>query len=385
MADSVMPNPGESPSGGPNRDKRRPAFSVRQAQRDLREAERTLADYQKRKVQGKMLDDAKEAVKKAQRTLEDMTSGSRGDRREARQEYMEDYYNELGGPWIAELVSRDPELRRLFQKAIRTDDLDGFMDDLYQSDWWNDPKKSGTWKNAFRLEFAKDKTAWNDRLDDVKRIIEKEADRIYNIVIPSDILDQIARRFIYQGWDENDNEGLKTWLAKQFGKQEAGDTELTPGGELLDTERALSDAVRSYGVVRDQDWISKTARDVLNPDSDFTLDDAWNELIADAESLFPVFAGRLSKDRSVRDLAAGYLSQMANMLEIRDPNLVELSDPLLQRALTNLNENSEPTLMPLWEFSKQIRSSDRWQMTDNARDTYMSAASKFAKALGLAG
>jgi len=358
---------------------------VRQAQRDLREAKRTLADYQKRKVQGKMLDDAKEAVKKAQRTLEDMTSGSRGDRREARQEYMEDYYNELGGPWIAELVSRDPELRRLFQKAIRTDDLDGFMDDLYQSDWWNDPKKSGTWKNAFRLEFAKDKTAWNDRLDDVKRIIEKEADRIYNMVIPSDILDQIARRFIYQGWDENDNEGLKTWLAKQFGKQEAGDTELTPGGELLDTERALGDAVRSYGVVRDQDWISKTARDVLNPDSDFTLDDAWNELIADAESLFPVFAGRLSKDRSVRDLAAGYLSQMANMLEIRDPNLVELSDPLLQRALTNLNENSEPTLMPLWEFSKQIRSSDRWQMTDNARDTYMSAASKFAKALGLAG
>jgi hypothetical protein len=91
-----------------------------------------------------------------------MTSGSKADKREARSDYMNEYYNELGGPWIAELVKQDPELRRLFEKAIRTDDVNGFIDDLYQSDWWNDPKRSGTWKSAFQLEYAKDKTAWND-------------------------------------------------------------------------------------------------------------------------------------------------------------------------------------------------------------------------------
>jgi len=190
---------------------------------------------------------------------------------------------------------------------------------------------------------------------------------------------------------------LRVWLARQFRKQQPDgsdldpdaeletDTGLTPGGAVLDLERTLTDALRAYGLSRPEGWAASTAALILDPDSGFDEDDAWNELIAEAESLYPVFAGRLSKDRSVRDVAAGYLSQMSRYLEIGDPNLIELDDPLLQRAFTNLNDSSEPTLMPLWEFTKQVRQSDRWQMTDNARDSYMSAASKFARALGLAG
>jgi hypothetical protein len=375
----------DAPSGGPNPDRSVP-FSVAQAQRELREAERTLKQYEQEKVKGQLLDDAKDAVREARKTVERLTSGSRGDRREARQDFMGDYYNELGGPWIAELVKRDAELRRLFEKAIRTDDVDGFMEDLYQSKWWNDPKKSTSWKMAFQQEFAKDKTGWNQSIEDAKLAIREAADDVYNMVVPEAILDQIARRYMYEGWSRNDNRGLKVWLATQFGKQAADpESDLTPGGALLDVERTLSDAVREYGLTREADWARLTAQQILNPNSDYDQDDAWNELIAEAESKYPVFAGRLSKDRSVRDLASGYIGELAQMLELRDPSSVDLNDPLLKRAFTSLDEKNQPRLMPLWEFNQQIKKDERWQYTNNALNTYSSIGSDLARMMGFVG
>jgi hypothetical protein len=375
----------DAPSGGPNPDRSVP-FSVAQAQRELREAERTLKQYEQEKVKGQLLDDAKDAVREARKTVERLTSGLRGDRREARQDFMGDYYNELGGPWIAELVKRDAELRRLFEKAIRTDDVDGFMEDLYQSKWWNDPKKSTSWKMAFQQEFAKDKTGWNQSIEDAKLAIREAADDVYNMVVPEAILDQIARRYMYEGWSRNDNRGLKVWLATQFGKQAADpESDLTPGGALLDVERTLSDAVREYGLTRDSDWASRTAQQILNPDSNYDEDDAWNELIAEAESKYPVFAGRLSKDRSVRDLASGYIGELSQMLELRDPSSVDLNDPLLKRAFTSLDEKNQPRLMPLWEFNQQIKKDERWQLTNNALNTYSSIGSDLARMMGFVG
>ena len=384
MADQPLTG-NDAPSGGPNPDRSVP-FSVAQAQRELREAERTLKQYEQEKVKGQLLDDAKDAVREARKTVERLTSGSRGDRREARQDFMGDYYNELGGPWIAELVKRDAELRRLFEKAIRTDDVDGFMEDLYQSKWWNDPKKSTSWKMAFQQEFAKDKTGWNQSIEDAKLAIREAADDVYNMVVPEAILDQIARRYMYEGWSRNDNRGLKVWLATQFGKQAADpESDLTPGGALLDVERTLSDAVREYGLTREADWARLTAQQILNPNSDYDQDDAWNELIAEAESKYPVFAGRLSKDRSVRDLASGYIGELSQMLELRDPSSVDLNDPLLKRAFTSLDEKNQPRLMPLWEFNQQIKKDERWQYTNNALNTYSSIGSDLARMMGFVG
>lgn len=368
----------------PQRDGKKTPFSVEQARRDLRDAERTLKDYEKQNITGQLLDDARQAVRDARKALENMTSGSREDRLDARKDFMNEYYNDLGGPWIAELVKRDPELRRLFEEAIRTDDLEGFLDDVYQSEWWNDPKRSGSWKDAFRMEYAKDKTPWNDRIAEAKKIIENLAKTVYNMTVPSAILDQIARRFLYQGWDRDNNRGLRAWLDTQFGKQsEDPESTLTPGGAVLDMERQLRDAARDYGVYRDSAWFEKTARDVLNPDSNYTEDNAWNELITDAEGLFPVFAGKLSKDRSVRDLGAGYISQLSRYLEINDPSMIELSDPLLQRAFTNVGvDGKSPALMPLWEFTQAIKKDARWQYTTNALDTYSSIGSDLARMMG---
>lgn len=383
MADSVMPNGGESPSGGPNEDRKPRA--IRLAERDIRLAEKALEDAKELKSETAIAA-AKERLKEAQAALRRIRKAEPGEeRREERQDFMEDYYARLG-PEVANLVRTDGELRRLFDEAIRKGwDAQRFDSELRKTDWWKDPKKGASWREAFELEFSQAPGVWQEALRNAKQKISDLAKERYNIVIDDDVLDRIARRYYYQGWNTNQR-GLEVWLAKQFSQQsEAGG--LTAGGMVLDTERTLTDALRQYGLTRDdpQAWASATAAKILNPMSNFNEDDAWNELIAEAESKYPVFAGRISKDRSVRDLAAGYIGELAQMLELRDPNSVDLSDPLLQRAFTSLDEKNQPRLMPLWEFNQAIKKDERWQYTNNALNTYSSIGSDLARMMGFVG
>lgn len=358
--------------------------AIRLAERDIRLAERDLREAKDigSETQVAAAEDRLKEARAALRRIRQATPGE--ERAEARADFMEDYYSRLG-PEVANLVRTDEELRRLFDEAIRKGwDGQTFDSELRKTDWWKDPKKGASWRAAFEMEFNQPPGVWLESLDKAKQKIRDLADQMYNIVIDDAVLEKIARRYYYQGWN-TDERGLKVWLAGQFGEQEAAGAGLTPGGALLDVERTLSEAARAYGVTRGADWFKKTSRDILNPDSNYTEDDAWNELIAEAESRYPVFAGKLSKDRSVRDLASGYIGQLSRMLEIGDPNSVDLEDPLLQRAFTNLDQNSNPSLMPLWQFNQEIKKDGRWQYTTNALSTYSQIGSDLARMMGFVG
>ena len=400
MADQPRFDP-NAPSGGPNEGKKRKApFSVAQARRELKAAQQKLKDLQARNVQGQMLDDAKTAVEEAEKALKDLTTGSRDERREARQDFMDEYYNELGGPWVAELIKRDPELRRIFEKAIRNDDLDGFMDDLYQSDWWNDPKRSGSWKRAFQMEYAKDKTAWNDGLKDADEVIRREA-RNAGVILTEDQVKRLSRRYWYEGWND-DPDALTSWMQERARNQrenpvvdpedpEAVVDPLLPANRNQKISQ-LRDLAEAYGLEFDDKVLGDWADLILDPkkNTDGIEDIRFKEfLVQESRSKYVTFGDQLDADTNLRQLAGGYVSELARLLEV-DPNSVRFTpsgmDPLLQKALTNIDpETGKPSRIPLWEFTKQIRLDDRWQFTDNARDTYMGAASKFAKSLGLAG
>lgn len=392
MADQRVPDSGEQASGGPNRagGGRRKPEAIRIAQRDIRLAEQALKDAKKlgSPTDIKLAEDRLKEARQALRRIQNAAPGE--DRQEARRDFMEDYFERLG-PEAASLARRDPELRKLFDEAIRKGwDEATFLSELKKTDWWKDPKKGSSWREAFDMEFNQPPGVWQESLDDAKQRIRDLAQQLYNITIPEDVLDKIARRYYYQGWGKSDDRGLKVWLAGQFGKQgdaadEEGGTELTPGGMVLDTERSLRDAARNYGVFRTDDWFKRTAASILNPDSGFTEDDAWNELIAEAETLYPAFAGKLSKDRSVRDVGAGYFSQLARYLEINDPDMINIQDPLLQKAFMNVDENGNPVAMPLWQFTQEIKKDGRWQYTTNALNTYSQIGSDLARMMGFVG
>jgi hypothetical protein len=373
----------ETPSGG---GRKKPA-SIRIAQRDIREAEKNL-EAKKKLGSQTAIEAAEQRLKEARQALNRIRKADPGEeRQQARRDFMEDYFERLG-PEAASLARRDPELRKLFDEAVRKKwDQERFLSELKKTDWWKDPNKGSSWRTAFELEFNNPPGVWREKLDDAKRAIRDLAKSVYNITIPEDVLDQVARRYYYQGWDKDSQRGLRVWLDRQFGKQkdavEPDGGGLTPGGEFADVQRSLRDAVRNYGLYRPPSWFETTARNILNPNSGFTEDNAWNELIAEAESMYPVFSGRLSKDRSVRDVASGYISQLARYLELNDPDMIELDDPLLQRAFTNIDEKTNnPSLMPLWKFTQEIKKDGRWQYTSNALDTYSQIGSDLARMMG---
>ena len=84
-------------------------------------------------------------------------------------------------------------------------------------------------------------------------------------------------------------------------------------------------------------------------------------------------------------MGAGYFSQLARYLELNDPNMIDLTDPLLQRAFTNVDDKGEPVAMPLWKFTQEIKKDDRWQSTDNAFSTYSRIGSNIARMMGFVG
>ena len=392
MATEPISDPDKAPSGtaeGAGRqEKREKPEAIRLAEQDIRIAERELRDAKKRDDSKTEIEAAQERLREARAALRRIRKAPEGEKRqEARQDFLREYYNRLG-PEVANLVRTDDELRDLFNEGIRKGwDEKTFYRELRATDWWNDPKKGQSWRDAFKMEFQEPPGVWLEKLGDAEKAIAKLANDLYNITIPPEILKNVARRYYYQGWN-TDDEGLRVWLSKQFSNQSRDpkkQDKLTPGGELLDTERALAEAVRAYGVDRDEKWIKRTARKILNPNANFDQDDAWNELIAEAESIYPVFAGKISKDRSVRDLGAGYINQLYRRLELASPDDVDLDDPLLREAFTQPNDQGEPTLMPLWKFEQRIKKDDRWQLTNNARDTYMAAGSSLLRAFGFTG
>lgn len=373
----------DAPSGGP-RPEKRGTEAVRIAEREVRLAQQAVKEA-KDLGSEEALQAAKDRLKEAQAALRRLRKPDSAEgRREARDDFMDDYFARLG-PEVANLVRTDPELRRLFDEATRKGwKADVFMSELRKTDWWNDPKKGFSWREAFRMEFQTSPGEWAESLEVAKNKIRDLADDLYGIDVPDDILNRIARRYYYQGWSKDDR-GLRSWLARQFRTQSRDEkAPVSAGGLLLAQERALTEAVRAYGVERDSKWISQTARKILNPQANFDEDDAWNEIIAEAESLYPVFAGKLSKDRSVRDLGAGYINQLYRRLELASPDEVDLMDPLLRRAFTTPNDKGEPALMPLWQFEQEIKKDDRWQLTNNARDTYMNAGTSLLRAFGFA-
>ncbi len=365
--------------------------TVRLLERQLRDAKNSLKLGRDNNAPN--VKELEQAVEDAQNAV-DKYRGSRGaDRKRLTEKYLGDYYDEVGD-WVRDLVEQNPALINLFSKAITNNlSTDEFISEIYKSDWWKEQKDKGRgnrWLETFIMENdPAQQGKWLDSIDTVKQKIRDLADAMFDMQVDEGELDKIARRYLYQGWDMADERGLRVWLSRQFRNQttpgEDGTAALTPGGLVVETERQLRDAAKAYGLWRPQDWAAKTAASILDPESGITEDDAWNELIAEAESSYPVFSGKLSKDRSVRDVASGYIGQLARYLEINDPDMIDLQDPLLQRAFTNIDQNNNPALMPLWQFTQEIKKDDRWQSTDNAFATYSSIGSNIARMMGFVG
>ena len=363
---------------------------VRLLERQLKDAQDNLKNG--RNANAPDIKALEQAVEDAQKALNKYKNAEGSDRNRLTKKYLNDYYDQVGD-WVRDLVKQFPQLTNLFSRAISNQWNEAeFIEAIYKSAWWKEQKAKGrgaTWLEAFIKENDPARQGvWLDEINLTKQRIRDIADSLYNMQLDDVDLDKIARRYLYQGWDANDERGLRVWLAGQLQRMQGeepveGEDPFTPGGQFAELERNFRDYTRGFGLQRTDDWYAKTAAAILNPESGVTADDILNEMIAEAESLYPALKGKLSKDRTVRDVANGYLSWASQILEL-DQDSIELTDPAIAAAL-GYGGADNPTMMPLWEYRKMLRRDSRWQQTDNARSTYSDLASTFLRSMGMVG
>ena len=87
----------------------------------------------------------------------------------------------------------------------------------------------------------------------------------------------------------------------------------------------------------------------------------------------------LSQGYNLSQVFAPYRQTMATILEIDDPNSIDLNDPLLRSAI------SEKGDMNIYDFKKALRADSRWQYTEQARQDVSTAALQVLRDFGFQG
>lgn len=160
-------------------------------------------------------------------------------------------------------------------------------------------------------------------------------------------------------------------------------------GQARRTEQKVMEAARNYGfgdVIGQRNvsgWVRDYTRRIMRGDT--TEEALNNELVGWAASRYPAFERPLRAGVPLNQLTLPYRSTLADMLELGDPDLVSLADPLMERALGSLGAGGEQALQPLWEFKRAIRRDPRWLATDRAMNEYQSIAGRVLSDFGYMG
>lgn len=156
------------------------------------------------------------------------------------------------------------------------------------------------------------------------------------------------------------------------------------GGTLGDDQ----DKVRAYaadmGINLSDSQTAAYARRIALGEG--TIDTIEDDIRAQAIKLYPGLKKSLDSGVSVKDIADIYINQTARLLEI-NPERISLTDTkgpgkFVSQALNYMGQDGMPSQMPLYEFNRLLRSSEDWQKTENARDTYMDFGLKLAQKMG---
>lgn len=87
----------------------------------------------------------------------------------------------------------------------------------------------------------------------------------------------------------------------------------------------------------------------------------------------------LGQGYNLDQIYAPYRNTMASILEIDDPNSIDLNDPTLRSAITDKGDTN------IYDFKKALKKDNRWQYTENARQEVSDAALRVLRDFGFQG
>lgn len=205
-------------------------------------------------------------------------------------------------------------------------------------------------------------------LANIVRSVQRTATK-YGIKLSDSEAKNLAAQSIKQGWDA-------ATLGEEVARKGRVEGVTGEAAKAIDDLREYANA---YGIAYNDDWYANATKAVLEGRE--SLDTFQNTIRDTAKSRYGGFAGQIDAGLTTKQAASPYIQSMASILEL-DPNAINLNDPTITKALTGVNEQGAPTVMPLWQFERDLKKDDRWRYTKNAQDELIGTGMQVLRDLG---
>jgi hypothetical protein len=205
-------------------------------------------------------------------------------------------------------------------------------------------------------------------LANIIRSVQRTATK-YGISLSDTEAKNLAAQSIKQGWD-----------AATLGEEVARKGRVE--GVTGETAKAIDDLreyANAYGIQYNDDWYASATKSVLEGRE--SLETFQNTIRDVAKSRYGGFASQIDAGLTTKQAASPYIQSMATILEL-DPNSIGLNDPTLTKALTAVNEQGVPAVVPLWQFDRDLKNDERYKYTKNAQNDYVGTGYEVLQTLG---
>jgi hypothetical protein len=233
---------------------------------------------------------------------------------------------------------------------------------------------------------AKGSTDYEMQIAKIEANLKKRATEIGSAAASDPIALRKAAENLYITNRSEDTSFVDSFLAasiRPIAGTIAGKTTEGYSGQALSNYNLLVQAARDNGFqVSDIIPGGASEQQVLQGIASGTID--INRVIADSRKLAaqgqPQYVrDLLAQGYNLNQVYAPYRLTMANILEIDDPNQIDLNDPTLRAAITDKGD------MNVYDFKKLLRQDDRWQYTKQAKDDVSNATLGVLRDFGFQG
>jgi hypothetical protein len=148
------------------------------------------------------------------------------------------------------------------------------------------------------------------------------------------------------------------------------------GGESSKIIDGLRQYATAFGIEYNPNWYENAANLILGGKAN--IEEFQNNIKELSKSKYITFADLIDKGMSPSDIASPYMQILANTLEI-DPSLINLNNPIINQALTRINEEGKPQPLSIRDFEINIKS-DRslgYSKTKQGQQDYLSTGLRF--------
>lgn len=272
--------------------------------------------------------------------------------------------------WSWSMLKSQPELNKLFQKAVEEDwDEKRFSAAVDDTEWWK--TTSETARQAQLLQ-ASDPATWNAQVNATAMKLRMFANEL-GALVPESMMGKIAEDVLRTGMGD---EQIRATLGGYITFTEEG----TLGGKAGQAAFKLKQLAYMNGVQVSDDAVKNYAQQIAMGVS--TMENAEQYVRDMAGSMFPSYKDQIDAGGNMMDIASPYMQILAQELEI-NPGEINLFDPRVKQALNGVDEGGVPKGQSLTDFQRSVRKSPEWLKTTNAQNQLMSTANTVLKDMGM--